>query len=341
MADSLNFPKGCLIIGALGVNHNGDGARARKMADVAADAGCDAISLPKRHPEQTWTRELLDRKVPHFPELGMTLREIWAHLDLGPQAFGEVRRRARGRRLKFIGRVYDIASLEFIDPLEPDALQVPAEASTDLLLLQAVAKRGRPVVASTAGLDAREVEDLVRTFKGCDLALLHGVAFFPTPPEESQLQMIQWLRRFGCTVGYEDREDGILTAPVAAALGAKMIQKRFTLDRRLPGFEQAFSAEPDELRRMVEAIRKVERAVGGESEKRLFPLEVDAFDYHRRSVVAAVDIPKGAVLTREMLATKAPLRGLTPRLMPHLIGKRALYSIRKDEPVTFGLVEMV
>ncbi len=339
MTEHLNSPEGCLIVAALGVNHNGDVARARKMVDIAADSGCNAVSLPKRRPDETWTREVLDRKEPRFPELGPTLRVIWDRLDLDSQAFGQIRGQAQGR-LGFIGEAYDIPSLEFLDAFEPDALKIPAEANTDLPLLQAVARREKPVLVSTATLDAREVESLVQNLKGCNLTLLHGVASFPTPPEESQLQMIHWLRRFECTVGYEDYEDGILTAPVAAALGAKVVQKRLTLDRCLPGFEHAFSAEPDELRRMVESIRKVQRAVGGEVEKRLLPMEVDSFDNHRRSVVAAVDIPQGTVLTREMLTAKAPLRGLTPHLIPDLIGKRALYPIRKDDHITFGLVEM-
>lgn len=332
-------PVRCTLVAEIGVNHNGDGERARKLIEVALDCGCDAVNFHKRSPEASSGREALWRASAAFPELGESAREIARRLDLDAETFRRLREMARGR-IAFWGTPFDLRSLEFLDPLEADGIYVPSGCNTDAPLLEALAARKRPVFVSTGACDAEEVCELVRHFEGCEITLLHGVARFPTPVEESQLQMLYWLRRFNRPIGYDDHEDGCLTAPVAAALGARVLQKRLTLDRRLPGADHAASAEPDLLRRWAEAVRRIERALSGPIEKRVLPQELDSFDDERRSVVAAADIPQGAVITREMLTTKAPLRGLTPRLLPRLVGRRALYDIRKDDPITFGLVEV-
>lgn len=339
MTDSQSDPVRRILAAEIGVNHNGDFERARKLAEVAVECGCDAVNFQKRSPEAASGREALWRANAAFPELGTNAREVARRLDLDAEAFGRLREAARGRAA-FWATPYDLKSLEFLDPIEVDGYYVPPGCNTDRPLLEALAVRGRPLYVSTGACDADEVSEIVRHFEGCDLTLLHGVACFPTPAEESRLQMLSWLRRFDRPIGYDDHEDGVLTGPVAAALGAGVLQKRLTLDRRLPGADHAFSAEPDQFRRWVEAVRRIERALSGAAEKRVLPEELDTFDDERRSVVAAMDIPRGSVLTREMLSTKAPLRGLTPRLLPRLLGRRALYDIRKDEPITFGLVEV-
>ncbi|MFQ5911594.1 MAG: N-acetylneuraminate synthase family protein [Nitrospinota bacterium] len=321
------------------MNHNGDYERARRLLEVAADCGCDGVNFHKRSPEATFGREALWRAEAAFPELGKNAREVARRLDLDGEAFARLREFARGR-LTFWGTPFDLKSLEFLDHLEVDGFYVPAGCNTDTPLLDALSSLKRPVFVSTAACDADEVSEIVRHFEGGELTLLHGVACSPMRAEEGQLQMLQWLRQFDRPIGYDDHEEGLLSAPVAVALGARVLQKRLTLDRRLPGSDHAFSAEPDPLRRWVDAVRRIERALSGPAEKRVLPQEHDSFDDERRSVVAAVDIPQGSILTREMLTTKAPLRGLTPRMLPRLLGRRALYHIQKDEPITFGLVEV-
>jgi sialic acid synthase SpsE len=332
-------PVRCTLVAEIGVNHNGDPERAQRLLEIAADCGCDAVNFHKRSPEAASSREALWRANAAFPELGTNAREMARRLDLDAEAFLRLRESARDR-VAFWGTPFDLASLEFLDPLELDGFYVPAGCNTDGPLLEAIAGRKRPLFVSTAASDADEVSESVRLAETCDLTLLHGVARFPTEADESELQMLDWLRRFDRPLGYDDREDGVLTAPAAVALGARVLQKRLTLDRRLPGADHVFSAEPDHLRRWVDSIRRIERALSGPAEKRVLPEELESFDDERRSLVAAVDIPQGSVLTREMLTTKAPLRGLTPRMLPRLVGRRALYLIRKDEPITFGLVEV-
>ncbi len=332
-------PIRCILAAEIGTNHNGDPERARRLMEVAADCGCDAVNFHKRSPDAASGQEALWRAHAAFPELGSNAREVVRRLGLDTEAFQRLRNMARGR-LAFWGTPMDIDSLEFLDPMEVDGFFVPAGCNTDFPLLEAICSRNRPVYVSTGACDAEEVSEIVRLAGNCEFFLLHGVACFPTQAEESQLQMLGWLKQFGMPLGYDDHEDGHLTAPVAVARGARVLQKPLTLDRRLPGANHVYSCEPDQLKRWVEAVRRIEQALSGEADKRLLPIEMESFDDDRRAVVAAVDIQQGSVLTREMLSTKPPLRGLTPRLLPRLLGRKTLYDIRKDEPITFGLVEV-
>jgi sialic acid synthase SpsE len=339
MTDLQPHPLRRTLVAQIGANHNGDFERARKLVDVAVDCGCDAVNFHKRSLEEASSREALWRSNAAFPDLGKNARELARRLDLDAEAFGHLRDSTMGR-IGFWGTPFDLKSLEFLDALAVDGFYVPPGCNTDSPLLEALSATGRPVAVSTGSCSAGEVSEIVRHFEKSDLTLLHGVACYPTAPEGSHLQMLDWLRRYGRPVGYDDQEEGVLTGPVATALGAVVLQKRLTLDRRLPGSDHAFSAEPDQLQRWVDAVRTIERALSGPAEKQVFPQELDSFDDERRSVVAATDIPQGAVLTRDMLTTKAPLRGLTPSLLPRLVGRKALYDIRKDDPITFGLVEV-
>ncbi len=332
-------PIRCVLAAEVGINHNGDLERARRLMEIAIDCGCDAVNFHKRSPDATSSQEVLWRANAAFPELGSNAREMAHRLDLDADAFRDLRNMARGK-IAFWGTPMDVESLDFLEPMEVDGFYVPAGCNTDFPLLELVYSRNRPVYVSTGACDEEEVSEIVRLAQKCNVFLLHGVACFPTPAEESQLQMLDWLKKFERPLGFDDHEDGILAAPVAVAKGARILQKRLTLDRRLPGADHAYSCEPDQLRRWVGDIRHIEQALSGETEKRLLPMELESFDDDRRAIVAAVDIPQGSVLTREMLSTKSPLRGLTPRLLPKLLGRKALYTIRKNEPITFGLVEV-
>lgn len=332
-------PQTSFLVADIGPNCSGSADRALRLIDGAAECGCDAVNFHRYPSPSSPHWETLSRAMKACPDLGSTPREVARRLDLGEQVFKRLREATRGK-LIFWGTAYDQEAIAFLGALDVDSFYVPPGCNTDFTLLEALRPWGKPIYISTGSCDAREIAEIVQILEGCDVILMHGIAAFPVPVEETRLHLLEWMGKFGCPVGYDDREAGILTGPVAASLGAKFIQKKVTLDRSLPGQDHAYSADLVTLRQWVRNIRLIERAASGPSDRQVFPIELEAFDEERRCIIAATEIPKGTPITREMLATGAPLRGLTTRLIPDLIGRQALYHIQKGEPITFGLVEM-
>ena len=324
----------CFIIAEAGVNHNGSVSLAKKMVDAAKAAGADAIKFQTFRTDKLLTQkapkaEYQERTVP-----GKSQYEMIKSLELPFPAFKELRGYCRRRSIIFLSTPFDPESAEFLNRLNIPAFKISSGELTNAPLLAQIARYGKPIILSTGMADLKEVKDsleLIRSAGGRKILLLHCTSNYPTRYEDVNLKAMQTLRdAFKLPVGYSDHTIGIEVSVAAVALGATMIEKHFTLDKRLPGPDHEASLDPVELKAMVKAVREIEAALG-DGVKKPRPTEEGVKKVARKSVVAASDIPRGQRISAAMLAVKRPGTGLPPRLIGKIIGRKALRMIRQDD----------
>lgn len=332
----------CFIIAEAGVNHNGDVNLAKKLVNAAAAAGADAVKFQTFTAEAIVTRNA--EKAPYQKEVtgvGESQYEMLKKLELSEVAHRELQDYSEKQRIIFLSTPYDSLSIDFLAELGVAAFKVSSADITNLPLLKHMAALKLPVILSTGMATIEEIGDALEILKknGCeDVALLHCVFNYPARVEDVNLRVMATLEKtFGLPVGYSDHTMGIEVSLAAAALGARIIEKHFTLDRKLPGPDHHASLEPGELKEMVAGIRNIEKAMGA-AVKRISAAEEQNRLVCRRSIVAAKDIPEGSVITGDMLAAKRPGMGISPKYFEKIVGTKALRNIKKDELLTWDIV---
>ncbi|GIU85801.1 MAG: N-acylneuraminate-9-phosphate synthase [Acidimicrobiia bacterium] len=332
----------CYVIAEAGANHDRDLDVARRLIDVAAEAGADAVKF------QTYSgRTLYSTKTPRFDYLGELgakpphelLDEIALPRDWQPLLAAH----CRDAGIEFLSSPFDRRAVDELDALDVAAFKIASFELVDLPLIGYAAAKRRPVILSTGMATLGEVEEAVETARaaGADgICLLQCASLYPAPPEVMNLRAIATMRAaFGVPVGLSDHTLGTHIAPAAVAIGADLVEKHFTLDRTRVGPDHPFAVEPAELKELVARIRDVEAALG-DGRKR-GPSEAEMAEMYgkaRRSVVAACAIPAGTPITREMLTVKRPGFGIKPKFIDALVGRRARVDIDEDEVVTWEMV---
>jgi N,N'-diacetyllegionaminate synthase len=320
------------IIAEAGVNHNGSVETARRLIDVAVDAGADAVKF------QTFRAETLVTDLSPKPEyqLETTSRqesqlEMLRRLELPRPAHRELQEYCHQRGVMFLSTPFDEEAADFLDQLEVPAFKISSGDVTNLPLLEHVAKKGKPIILSTGMSDMEELRQAVQTIRegGCDdIVLLQCVSNYPANPADVNLRAMQTMAsELDVPVGYSDHTTGIEVALAAVALGACVIEKHFTLDRDLLGPDHRVSLEPSELAHLIEGIRKIEAAMG-DGRKACTASEADTARTARRSLTAAQDISAGTKLTRDLIAIQRPGTGLAPALLSSLVGRTMRVDVR-------------
>ncbi|WP_018683424.1 N-acetylneuraminate synthase family protein [Actinokineospora enzanensis] len=260
------------LVAEAGINHNGDLDVAKRLIDVAADAGADAVKFQKRTPEIATPPDMrATRRETPWGE--MSYLEYRHRVELGAEQYAEIDRHARARGIAWFASPWDVPSVEFLERFDVPAYKVASATLTDTALLAALRATGKPVLASTGMSTMPEVDRAVAALGTDRLVLLHSTSTYPCPPEESNLRAIETLRdRFPVPIGYSGHERGLQVSIAAVALGACVVERHVTLDRAMWGSDQAASLEPEGLRRLVRDIRIVETALG-DGVKRVFPGE--------------------------------------------------------------------
>ncbi|MBI4287989.1 MAG: N-acetylneuraminate synthase [Chloroflexi bacterium] len=333
----------CFIIAEAGVNHNGDFEVAKKLVDAAFEAGANAVKF------QTFSTEKLVTQTapkPEYQKRGTPAREsqfsMLKSLELPLKQQRELKLYADRTGIIFLSTPYDEESVDFLVEIGAPALKISSADITNLPLLAYAASKGIPIILSTGMSTLGEVEEAVGAIRDAGsppLALLHCNFNYPAAYEDVNLRAMGTLRQaFQVPVGYSDHTPGYEVCLAAVALGAVIIEKHFTLDRGLPGPDHKASIEPGEMRELVAGIRKVEKALGSPV-KRPSGGEIPNRAISRRSIVAAVDIAAGATISREMLTAKRPGSGLQPAHIADLVGRKARYSMSKDELIDWEKVE--
>jgi N,N'-diacetyllegionaminate synthase len=321
----------CFIAVEVGLNHNGDTSLAHRMIDAAADAGVDGVKFQTYHTEDFISdRSLTYEYVSAAETVVESQYEMFKRYELPDSAWVELCDHCRDRGVVFFSTPTGFETLERLVRLGVPLLKNGSDYLVHLPLIRAMARTGIPTVLSTGMATLSEIEDAVSVFRkadGRDLVLLHCTSSYPTPPEDVHLRKIPSLEaRFDCPVGFSDHTDGIVAAIGAVAVGGCFLEKHFTLDKRLPGPDHRFSADPRELRELVGAIRTLERALGTAE---IGPVESDLVgrrDY-RLSCVAARELANGTVLSERDVAFHRPGSGIPPGRLEEIVGRRVRVDV--------------
>jgi N,N'-diacetyllegionaminate synthase len=313
-----------LVVAEIGNNHDGSVRQAEQLIEAAAEAGADVVKFQTHIADA----EMLPSAPtpPHFDE---PRYELTKRMELTLDDHLRLKTVAAEHGLVFFSSPFSLEAVELLERVEVPAYKIASGEVTNPPLLEAVAATGKPVLLSSgmSGLD--EVERAADVFReaGSPFLVMQCTSTYPCPPEQVNLRaMVAMGERLGCPYGLSDHTPGIYTSIAAAALGASVVEKHFTLSKRLYGPDHHASLEPDELRRLVEGVREVEAALGsGLKEREVAHDPVRAT--FEKSVVSVTAIPAGAVIERSMLATKRPGTGIPAVRLLEVVGRRAVRPI--------------
>jgi N-acetylneuraminate synthase/N,N'-diacetyllegionaminate synthase len=330
------------IIAEAGVNHNGDIKLAKKLINVAKDAGADAVKFQTFKAKDVVTQNAEKAEYQKETIGEGSQYDMIKKLELTEEDFRELADYAKEKDILFLSSPFDTESVDLLDEMNVPAFKVASGEITNFPLLKHIAKKEKPIILSTGMATLGEVEEALNVIRNegvKDVILLHCVSNYPAKIEDVNLRAMETLKQaFKIPVGFSDHTLGI-TVPIAAvASGACVIEKHFTLDRNLPGPDHKASLEPNELKELVKAIRDVERSLG-DGLKRPTKTEEEIKKVARRSIVAKVDILKGTIIAEDMLDVKRPGTGIEPKHLNFVIGRRAKEDIRKDEFVIWKMIE--
>lgn len=327
------------IIAEAGVNHNGDIDLALRLVDAAAEAGADFVKFQTFRTENLVTRkarqaEYQQRNIGDGEDSQF---EMLKRLELNEDMHLRLMQRCKEKGIRFLSTPFDLDSIEFLANIGIDIWKIPSGEITNYPYLRAIARKRGEVIMSTGMCEPSDIETAMLALRdnGQDMSrvtLLHCNTQYPTPYEDVNLRAMAGLREYAANVGYSDHTPGIEVPIAAAALGATVIEKHFTLSRELPGPDHKASLEPSELKQMVESVRNVEMALGRE-EKHVTPSEAANITAARKSIVASRKIAKGEILGEENLTAKRPGGGISPMRWKEVEGTAAIRDFEEDEQI--------
>lgn len=330
------------VIAEAGVNHNGCVETALRLVDAARAAGADAVKFQAFQANRLASRYAEQATYQKGSAAAASQVEMLSRLELQPAAFERIRRHCEDAGIEFLATPFGLEDLRVLLDLGVRAVKIASPDIINRPLLEAAAASRLPVLLSTGASERGEIDaahDLLAGQGGVPLALLHCVSAYPTKMEQANLRRITSLAdRYQCPVGYSDHTPGVEAAGLAVAAGACILEKHFTLDRRQPGPDHAFSLEPADLAEYVRLARGVEPVLGSGCLD-LAEQEREVRKVSRCSVTAARDIPAGTTITREMLVAKRPGTGISPWDMASVIGRVAVCDIPADTPIAREMLD--
>ena len=313
----------CFVAAEVGINHNGDLGLAHRCIDAAVDAGADAVKFQNYRTEDFVSNAALTYE---YMSQGTTVTEsqfeMFKRCELSPEALRQLCAHAEDRGTVFFSTPTSVEGLQQLLRLGIPLLKNGSDYLGHLPLIRAMARSGVATVLSTGMATHAEIQDAVGAFRqagGKELILLHCTSSYPTPAEEVHLRKMPTLARtFGCPVGFSDHSEGNVAATGAVALGACLLEKHFTLDKELPGPDHRFSADPEEFRRLVQAIRTMEKCLGSPELVPASSEQSGRRDF-RLSCVAARELRAGQRLSMDDIAFKRPGSGFLPKEADRLL----------------------
>jgi N-acetylneuraminate synthase/N,N'-diacetyllegionaminate synthase len=324
------------IIAEIGSNHNRDINIAKELIDKAAEAGVDAVKFQTFKAEKVYSK-----KAPRFSKDKVKPFDLIKNIELPDEWHIELYKYAINKNLQFISSPFDFESVELLNNIGVPAFKVASFEITDLELLRHIAKKNKPVIISTGMANLEEIQealDTIRSQENDEIILLHCNSLYPSPVEIVNLNAIKTMsEEFKIPIGFSDHTLGIHIPVAAVTIGAKVIEKHFTLDRKMKGPDHFFALEPNELKQMILNIRDVEKATGSGIKERAKD-EQEMYEKGRRSIIAARNIQKGTKITRDMLIIKRPGFGIKPKYINQVVGKIAKIDIQEDEIISWEMI---
>jgi N,N'-diacetyllegionaminate synthase len=329
------------VVAEVGANHNGDMALCRRLVDAARDAGADAVKF------QSWSRDSLvsnaeyarNTRYAKADPSALTLEEAVCKYQLTPDQHREIADHCRRAGITFFSSCFSAAEVDLLESLDVPAYKIASMDVNHFPLLDVVASTRKPVVLSTGMATLGEIERALGRLRegGSEqIALLHCVSLYPCPSAEVNLRNIPMLARaFGVTVGFSDHTLGIAVALAAVALGASIIEKHFTVDKRLEGWDHAVSADPDDLEAIVRGSREVHEALG-RRQRIVGAAELAKRKVFRRRAVARRDLPRGHRLAASDLEFKRPGTGIAPDEAAFAVGRALSRDVAAEEELDWS-----
>ena len=328
---SLDHPT--LIIAEIGINHQGDVNIAKHLIQEAIKCGADAVKFQKRNISRILTKKGLEMPYANRNSFGKTYGEHKRVLELSEENYYELFEYSISLGVFFCASGWDEESVDFLDKLGVPFFKMASADLTNFPLLEYTAKIGKPILLSTGMSDITMVKNAVKLIKRYNdqIAVLQCTSTYPSKFDEIHLNVLRtYIEEFpNAVIGYSGHELGIAIPPVAVGLGARIIERHFTLDRTMKGGDHSASLEPQGFTKMVRDIRHVEQAMGG-YEKNVQESELPIFKKLAKRIVSTINIPEGKIVTREMLTTKGPGTGLSPMKINKVLGKTTLRNIPAD-----------
>jgi N,N'-diacetyllegionaminate synthase len=333
---SLKFNK-VFIIAEAGVNHNGSIELAKKMVDAAKESCVDAVKfqtfkaervVSKKAEKAQYQKDATNESESQF--------EMLRKLELDVKAHKELIAYCEKKSIMFLSTPFDHDSIDLLHDLGLEIFKIPSGEITNLPYLRHIGSLGKKVVLSTGMSNLKEVGDALNILINAgtskdNITVLHANTMYPTPIEDVNLNAMSTIQKeFGVSIGYSDHTLGIEVDIAAVAMGASVIEKHFTLNKKMDGPDHKASLEPNELKSMVLAIRNIEKALGS-FEKKPSPSESINIDIARKSIVSKQDIKKGEALSEENITTKRPGNGISPMEWDSVIGKNANKDYQMDD----------
>jgi sialic acid synthase len=326
----------CYVIAEIGHNHQGSVDKAKELFRAAKECGVDAVKLQKRNNRSLYTRAMYESPYDNENSFGPTYGAHREALEFGWDEYVELKRYAGEIGVTFFATAFDFESAEFLEKLDVPAYKIASGDLTNLPLIERVARIGKPVIISTGG---GAIEDVQRVYDAImpinpRLCLLQCTASYPAEPEDMNLRVITTFReRFpDVVIGLSDHQNGIAMADAAYILGARVIEKHFTLNRAWKGTDHAYSLEPVGMRKLVRDLRRVRVALGTGTKQPL-PLEKRPLFKMGKKLVAARGLPAGHVLTAADVSIKSPNDGLPPYQLPSVLGRSLTRALAEDDSI--------
>lgn len=331
-----------LIIAEAGVNHNGSMDMALRMVDEAVQFGADCIKFQTFETDNIETKHSLKPSYFNGRDSGLDKLAYLKSVEFNKEEFKKIKDYCDSKNIMFLSTVSDTSGLELLLSIGVLAIKVGSSDTVNLPLLKEIGKTGLPLILSTGISTLKDVDIAVKSLSdfGCrQMAILQCTSEYPCSAEELNLNVIKTMRkRYDCPIGFSDHSKGNYVAVAAIALGAKIIERHFTLDRSLPGVDHAASSTPQEMKELVKLIRTTEKALGN-GEKIIQPHEREHLITMRKSVVAASDFPKGTVITYDKIKVKRPGTGISPLEIDRVITKRLKIEVKEDDIIKWDMLE--
>jgi len=332
----------CYVIAEIGHNHQGSVEKAMEMFDAAKRCGVSAVKLQKRDNRSLYTKEFFDKPYENENSFGPTYGLHREALEFDRAQYMELQSYADEIEVTFFATAFDLPSADFLADLDMPAYKIASGDLTNTPLLRYVAEIGKPMVVSTG---AATLDDVQRAH-ACvaeinpDVAILQCTAGYPAVWEELDLRVIATYREQFPTsvVGLSSHDNGIAMSVAAYTLGARILEKHFTLNRAMRGTDHSFSLEPQGLEKMVRDLERLRLSLG-DGTKSMYQSEAEPARKMGKKLVAAADLPAGHVLTAEDLAQKSPGDGLAPYEQDRLVGRALRHPVQRDTPLTFEVLE--
>jgi sialic acid synthase len=331
----------CYVIAEIGHNHQGSLDKAKELFREAKLAGAHAVKLQKRDNRGLYTRAAYNKPYDNENSFGATYGEHREYLEFGLAEYQELQRYARELDIDFFATAFDLASADVLATLDMPAFKIASGDVKSTPLLQHVARLGKPVIISTGGALVEDVQRAYETITAINpqVAILQCTAGYPAAFEELDLRVIEEFRqRFpGAVIGYSGHDNGIAMPVAAYVLGARIVEKHFTLNRAMKGTDHAFSLEPVGLRKMVRDLERTHRALG-DGVKKIYESEKAPIVKMGKSLVVARDLPAGHVVGRDDIVMKSPGGGIPPYELSKVIGRMTLKALYEDDFLSFDVL---